>query len=221
MVIVRKLCAITVLIVLILAGCTNQNTIVDTRNLVEIKTIDKKDEDIVIFYRNDGMARKKLEFIDRKIVVEPDFYQNNALQRGDVISFTVPSTKDTDGSEDTDESKNSENEISRVIALEGERVSISEGQIYINNSKLDTFYGKLLAGGMDAEEFNALADINCDEACRDTHKKYFDTDMEEIEVPAGFVYVLGDNALRSRGSLNFGPLPAANIRGKVLGYLAP
>lgn len=215
MVKVRKLCAITVLIVLFLAGCTNENTIVDSRTLVEIKTIDKKDEDIVIFYRNDGMARKKLEFIDRKIVIEPDFYKNNELQRGDVISFTVPLTKDTDGSKDT------ENEISRVIALEGERISISEGQIYINNSKLDTFYGKLLAGGMDAEEFNALADTNCDEACRDTHKKYFETNMEEIEVPADSVFILGDNALRSRGSLNFGPLPAVNIRGKVLGYLAP
>lgn len=212
---VLRLCAITVLIVLFLAGCTNENTIVDSRTLVEIKTVDKKDEDIVIFYRNDGMARKKLEFIDRKIVIEPDFYKNNELQRGDVVFFTDPSTKDAD------EGKDTENEISRVIALEGERISISEGQIYINNSKLDTIYGELLAGGMDAEEFNALADMNCDEVCRDTHKKHFETNMEEIEIPAGFVFVLGDNALRSRGSLNFGPLSAANIRGKVLGYLAP
>ncbi|MBW7474242.1 signal peptidase I [Paenibacillus oenotherae] len=208
------LCLISMIIISLLSGCTGPQAITDTRTSQEIGSIQKMDDNIVIHYSSDGMARKNLEFVDKDIVIVPNYYTDNDLQRGDIIYFRPPTTH-------ADEGDQTANEISRVIALEGERISISSGQIYINGSRLETFYGKLLASGMDAEAFQDLTNIHCDEQCRDTHKEYFDTDMEEFEIPSGSVFVLGDNVLRSLGSLNFGTLPKEQIIGKVTGYLAP
>lgn len=209
-----KLILISMLAASFLSGCTGPQTVTDMRTPIEIGAVKKEDDSLVIYYSRDVMARTKLEFVDKDIVIDPDYYADNELQRGDIIYFTPPAAGAGEGSQPA-------KEISRVIALEGEKISIRSGRIFIDGSSLDTFYGKLLAGGMDAESFQDLTNIHCDEKCRATHQQYFETTMEEIEVPKGSVFILGDNALRSAGSLNFGPLPNEHIIGKVMGYLAP
>ncbi|MBS4195793.1 hypothetical protein KHA97_12060 [Bacillus sp. FJAT-49870] len=43
--------------------------------------------------------------------------------------------------------------MTRVIALEGEKVKISTAQFYIDGKKLDTFYGRAHDLGMDFKGF--------------------------------------------------------------------
>lgn len=40
--------------------------------------------------------------------------------------------------------------------------------------------------------------------------------LQELTVPPGMCFVVGDNPLRSEDSRNFGPIPLSSIRGKVL-----
>lgn len=44
--------------------------------------------------------------------------------------------------------------------------------------------------------------------------------MDEISIPEGFVFVVGDDWLRSNDSIQFGPIPVDSIGGKVMGEVA-
>ncbi|MFC5650423.1 S26 family signal peptidase [Paenibacillus solisilvae] len=48
--------------------------------------------------------------------------------------------------------KMGEYDISRVIGLPGEKVKINQGQIYINDTLLETFYGRAHRLGSDVNE---------------------------------------------------------------------
>jgi len=158
------------------------------------------------------MVRQNLEFSSNKVVVNPSYYDDHEFKRGDIIYYEIP------GEAIVDEFQQKE-DIIRVIALEGEKISIRNGQIYVNGSKLNAFYGKLLAYGLDKKQYSKKDYPGCDEECRKSYKEYFETEVTEITIPEGHIYVLGDNSLRSIGSLNFGPLSKSLVKGKVLGYL--
>ncbi len=79
--------------------------------------------------------------------------------------------------------------IKRVIALPGEKVAIFDNTVFINGRMLSEPY---------------------------VQPPYLDIqDVEEITVPEGHYYVLGDDRVESRDTRHFGPVPQENIIGTI------
>jgi signal peptidase I len=82
--------------------------------------------------------------------------------------------------------------IKRVIGLPGENISISNGALYINGERTPESY---------LDSTNTLLP--------------FSQNMDRQEVPAGHVFVLGDNRDNSNDSRIWGMLPIKNITGRA------
>lgn len=84
--------------------------------------------------------------------------------------------------------------IKRVIGLPGEHVQIANGKVYINGEELDeSAYLK-------------------DDVYTDTYGGIF----EDIIVPEGYVFAMGDNRNKSADCRRFGCIPIEKIEGKVV-----
>lgn len=75
--------------------------------------------------------------------------------------------------------------VKRVMGLPGETIEIKDGNVYINGEKIDDKY----------------ATVKPDEP------------MEPVEIPEGYVFVMGDNRNNSTDSRVIGPLPMQDIVG--------
>lgn len=146
------------------------------------------------------------------LAVDPGYYADRPFSRGDVIYFRTPAIPDAANPS----LKPAARQIARVIGLPGEKVKIEHGQIYIDDKRLDSFYGHAQSRGLDQEAYaNAVGEADV------THdmEAYFDPTIEELAIPGDHVYVLGDMWWRSVDSRLFGPLSTPEIRGKVVGYV--
>lgn len=99
---------------------------------------------------------------------------------------------------------------------------MEKGQIYINNKRLDTFYGKDYNNDADRikkrlEDPN-LADYEI-ENYQNALRFVENENMEEITIPDGMIFVMGDNRSRAADSVLFGPLPSENVLGKIIGMV--
>lgn len=83
--------------------------------------------------------------------------------------------------------------IKRVIGIGGDRIRIARGTVFLNGHKLVEPYVRF----------------------PDTH------DTAALTVPAGSVYVLGDNRADSEDSRAFGPVPDTMLVGRALAGLWP
>lgn len=174
-----------------LAGRTNNSSVMkdaDTSEKVEIIK-DPPANYLKIKFYNDQMFEQFIYLIHGYSIV--DTIDKN-FKRGDVIYYKTP---------EFDHSSNPhlnppEKSIARIIALPGEKVSIKDYQVYINGSKLDTFYGKYPYK-------------------RDYSK--VDGDMKEVKVPDDCFFIMGDNWWRSIDSTLFGPIKSENLIGKIIG----
>lgn len=83
--------------------------------------------------------------------------------------------------------------IKRVIGLPGERVTIKNGYVYINEKVLDEPY---LQEGVITSDLSG--------------------EFTDIVVPEGYVYVLGDNRGKSTDCRRFGCIPLEKIEGTVV-----
>ncbi|MFF5793178.1 signal peptidase I [Paeniglutamicibacter sp. NPDC012692] len=81
--------------------------------------------------------------------------------------------------------------IKRVVAVGGQQIEVHDAVLYVDSSPV-------------AEPFVDLATID-------------GTHYPRTEVPAGTVFVMGDNRERSIDSRDYGPVPMENIDGLVLG----
>lgn len=86
-----------------------------------------------------------------------------------------------------------EHYIKRVIGVAGDRIAVTGGKLFLNGKQVTEPY------------------IN--------EPMQFDT--EELTVPPGCVFVMGDNRNNSEDSRVVGPLPLSNIEGRAYAVLWP
>jgi len=87
--------------------------------------------------------------------------------------------------------------IKRVVAVSGDRFYICENNVYINGELLLENYIK--------------SDI--------LNLRHYD--LEEGEVPEGYIFVMGDNRGNSNDSRTFGVVPIDNVKGKAVTKIWP
>lgn len=137
---------------------------------------------------------------------------NNIPKRGTIVTFEAPSVENLIDSNDCTAIYASNSRsfiekflyyslgisnssyIKRVIGLPGEHIEIKNGLVYINGIKYQEEY-------LDE---SVKTDMSSGGVC------------DDIIVPEGCVYVLGDNRPASIDSRKFGCVPVSKIEGKVV-----
>lgn len=125
--------------------------------------------------------------------------ERETLTRGDIIYYEMD-----------------QNLIGRIIGLPGETVEIREGQIHINNKKLDTFYGVATARGLTKDEY--FEKVSPENRNGYSMLETFHTTIEPVYINEGTLFVLIDNWWRGTDSRDYGPIPLAQVKGKIIGY---
>lgn len=191
-------------------NASTTKTITDKNTSEVIETVTPQDSHRLIEWSFDAMDRGNHDFntiTHSELVMEP---YSGKLQRGDVIHYQML---------DSELKKNKnlpQMYLGRVVGLPGETVKITNGQVYINDEKLDTFYGVATSLGLTKEDY--FETVNPNNVNKEQMEKHFNTSMEPIEVEENTVFVLVDMWWRGTDSKDFGLLPTENIQGKVLGY---
>ena len=114
--------------------------------------------------------------------------------RGDIVVFSRPATDPTASNDDL---------VKRVVALEGETITFSQGRVFVGELLLlEPYLPEATATGLAPG--NRLFD-----ACVDQ------ISAASCTIAPGHVYVLGDNRGFSYDSRFFGPIPKGSIVGKA------
>jgi signal peptidase I len=130
--------------------------------------------------------------INDRIMVDKLSYHLHGVHQGDIVVFSTPPAENCGGAPVADL-------VKRVIGLPGETVALSRGQVYVD--------GKLLAEPwLTAAEQQATVP-------GPSHAPY--SLVRPYTVPAGQVYVMGDNRTVSCDSRYWGPIRESSIVGKV------
>lgn len=108
-------------------------------------------------------------------------YTVSAPQRDDIIICRYP--------------YHTEKCVKRVIAVPGDRISISDGAIYLNGEKLD-----------ESAYWSGYIE---------------DSEMPEVTVPEKCLFVVGDNRNHSGDSRHVGFIPYCQVKGKVRAVMTP
>jgi signal peptidase I len=139
-----------------------------------------------------GSMEPTLQIGDR-ILVDKLSYDLHGIGRSDIIVFTTPPLEHCAGAPVPDL-------VKRVIGLSGETISLAGGQVYIN--------GKLLSQPWLTPT-----------AQHDTFPPAGSTQpyalVHPFKIPAGKVFVMGDNRGESCDSRYWGPIEKSTIVGKV------
>ena len=132
------------------------------------------------FIRVDGESMQPTLYTDEYVFMEKVTYWFSEPQRGDIIICSYPGHTDT--------------YVKRVIGMEGDRIRITNGVLYIN----------------DVANYDYFADA-------------MNSDMDEVTVPENHVFVMGDNRNASMDSTNpsIGALPDSMVQGKALFVIFP
>ena len=113
-------------------------------------------------------------------------------ERGDIVTFDPSHTDDT--------------LIKRVIGLPGDVIETRGGFLFLNGQRL----GHLRSDGLIAENLNGHHYLTTRARPRD---------FAPVTVPAGHLFVMGDNRANSADSRYFGFLPMQRLRGRAVARL--
>jgi signal peptidase I len=203
-----------IIIGLILSGCQDA-VLRDPFTKKEIAFMKPSEGMTLIRIMNDSMLGVS-DYSTDQLVIDPNAYRDTAIRRGEVVYFYNPLFKKS-----TDTNYHlEEKEILRVVALSGERIRMKKGQIYINDKRLDTFYGKDYNNNVDVlrkELLNPKLDDYEIENIKNRLRFVENENMSEILVPEGTIFLMGDNRSRASDSVLLGPIPAKSVIGKVIG----
>ncbi len=125
------------------------------------------------------------------------------IYRGDIVTFEEPAATD-DNCAVYNEPKTAveflvhnvleigkRSFIKRVIAVGGDHVKIVKGKVYVNDELQEEVY---------------LHDVSTPQR---------GNNLDDVIVPEGYVYVMGDNRIGSHDSRDFGCIPIDKIEGRV------
>lgn len=128
------------------------------------------------------LTNKAIQWLNYTPLVDQFGWQ---YQRGDIIIFRY----------------NNKELIKRIIAIEGEKIKIHNGKVYINGKELKEDY---LPEGTITSTFNG--------------QMGFLKDNQEKTVPQDSYFVMGDNRQYSKDSrfIDVGFIPLDKVRGKVI-----
>lgn len=142
-----------------------------------------------------------LELGDRIMVRQRGSYDP---ERGDIVAFHPPSGADTnrcgEGPAELERracarplrGELSQTFVKRIVALEGDRLAVVGGRVRVDGRPRDEPYARL------------------DRSCISCNLP------EEITIPSGHVFVMGDNRAASADSRQWGPVPEDSIVGPVI-----
>jgi signal peptidase I len=139
-----------------------------------------------------------------RIFLNKAIYKIKAPQRGDVVIFLYPDDRRLFF-------------LKRIVALPGDTIEIRDNKVLINDLPLS--YSNL--SPKPALNFDPGSNIQpleeYNNGCKypilidDAHA----INMPKTTVPHGSCFVLGDNRSHSKDSRTFGPLPLADVKGRV------
>jgi signal peptidase I len=143
------------------------------------------------FFIPSGSMEPTLQIGDR-ILVNKLSYHLHSVDRGDIVVFSRPPTENCGGPEVNDL-------VKRVIALPGDVISLSGGNVYIDGKRLDESW---LPGSEQGITVAGPAGNNSNLA-------------RPYRVPKDNYFVMGDNRTDSCDSRYWGPISRSLIVGKV------
>lgn len=137
--------------------------------------------------------------------------------RGEVIVFKMPEDNDT-------------NVIKRVIGLPGDRVKVIDGTIFVNDEEAKReFVGDVVYVDERDHSYRPLkkyletipgTGIVHETVYDESRASFPQNNMEEITVPAGYYFVMGDNRDYSKDSrCGLGLVPEENLMGHAVRVL--
>lgn len=132
---------------------------------------------------------------DKQTLVYRNAYNN--FKRFDIALIKVGDKLETN--DEIYSSMHNENIVKRIIGLENETIKIQNESLYVNN--------KLVVQNFEHKQ--------CKEFVYDKNNQPVDRNIcnQEIKVPSGYVYVLGDNRSGSTDSRFIGPVKKDSIWG--------
>jgi signal peptidase I len=135
-----------------------------------------------------------------RVLVNELAYRRGPVVRGDIVVFVNPNER-------------SQRYIKRVVALPGDTVEMRGDDVVVDGTTLRRESEAPREGGDAIEETNGGARYRILlAAADDTHEpKAFPA----TKVPNGYCFVLGDNRRRSTDSRDVGPVPLADLVGRV------
>ncbi|MDH6671250.1 signal peptidase I [Paenibacillus sp. LBL] len=208
----RRTWILGLILIFLMSGCSTDKTSTESINDSEKPKVLK-----IIDYRLDNMSRQRTEYHyaeDGSLVIDSEI-DHTTMKPGDIVYFIPP---EFEGFKDNPNFKLADHYISRLIASEGDSVEIKEGVVYVNDKKLDGFYGAAAKYGLTEQEYiDKQKEIDPNFKLTEEDHDFFKQNMGKVEIPKEYIFVLGDHWGRSVDSRHFGPVPFKNIQGKVLG----
>jgi len=125
-------------------------------------------------------------------------------RRGEIVAFNLPG-------------KGGETYVKRVVAVEGDKLQIKSGQVWVNGnaSGYRAIEGSPAAtrqvAGVSAPLFFESFGSGEEHVIRQTTKG----DYGPIDIPKGQFFALGDNRPESTDCRSWGPLPLTSLQGRV------